>query len=129
MASNALWTLLTLPLFLCNAGYAIYLLRKNGTSSNYSGKCAGNLVLGASMGLLWMAGFALYGAGARKLGDLGPSLGWPIMMSTMVLTANISGLLTREWEGAPHSSKRQLAFGVLLLLVAIAGLGYTNRLS
>jgi len=129
LAPNALWTLLTLPLFLCNAGYALFLLRKRGSSSNFSGKGAvRNYALGAAMGILWMAGFALYGAGARALGNLGPSLGWAILMSVMVLAGNISGLLTHEWDVAPQRSKRQLALGVLLLLVAIAGLGYTNRM-
>jgi L-rhamnose-H+ transport protein len=127
LAPNALWTLLTLPLFLCNAVYALLLLRKNDSSARFSEPAAGrNFALGAAMGLLWMSGFALYGAGARKLGDLGPSLGWAILMSTMVLAANLSGLLTGEWNAAPRQSKRQLAFGVLLLLVAIAGLGCAN---
>jgi L-rhamnose-H+ transport protein len=127
LAPNALWTLLTLPLFLCNAVYALLLLRKNDSSARFSEPAAGrNFALGAAMGLLWMSGFALYGAGARKLGDLGPSLGWAILMSTMVLAANLSGLLTGEWNPAPPQSKRQLALGVLLLLVAIAGRGYTN---
>jgi L-rhamnose-H+ transport protein len=129
LAPNALWTLLTLPLFLCNATYALFLLRKNGSLSNFAGKGAGrNYVLGALMGILWMSGFALYGAGARTLGNLGPSLGWSILMSSMVLVANISGLLTGEWDAAPQQSKRQLLLGILVLLVAIAGLGYTNRL-
>ena len=35
-APNVLWTLLTFPLFLCNAGFAIYLLRRNRTSSRYA---------------------------------------------------------------------------------------------
>jgi L-rhamnose-H+ transport protein len=130
LAPNALWTLLALPLFLCNAGYATFLLRKNGSSPNFSGKGAGrNCALGAMMGLLWMSGFALYGAGARRLGELGPSLGWAILMATMVLAAETSGLLTGEWDAAPRPSKRQLAPGVLVLLVAILALGYTNRMS
>jgi L-rhamnose-H+ transport protein len=129
LAPNALWTLLTLPLFLCNATYALFLLRKNRSLSNFIGKGAGrNYVLGVLMGILWMSGFAFYGAGARTLGKLGPSLGWSILMSTMVLVANVSGLLTGEWDAAPRQSKRQLFLGILVLLVAIAGLGYTNRL-
>jgi L-rhamnose-H+ transport protein len=130
MASNALWTLLTIPLLICNAGYSVYLQRKNRTFLNFSAKGAGrNYLCGALMGLLWMCGFALYGAGARKVGDLGSSLGWAILMSTMVLAANISGLMTREWDAAPPRSKRQLALGVVILLVAIAGLGYANRIT
>jgi L-rhamnose-H+ transport protein len=109
--------------------YSLFLLRRNGSLARFAGQGAGiNFFLGAVMGLLWMSGFALYGAGARKLGDLGPSLGWAILMSTMVLAANLSGLLSGEWNAAPQPSRRQLALGVLLLLVAIAGLGFANRI-
>ena len=129
VAPNALWTLLAFPLFLCNATYSFWLLRKNGSSANFSRSGAGrNWILAALMGILWMSGFAFYGAGARTLGHLGPSLGWAMLMSSMVLVANVSGLLTGEWDAAPRQSKRQLSLGILVLLVAIAGLGYTNRL-
>jgi L-rhamnose-H+ transport protein len=129
VAPNALWTLLALPLFFCNATYSSFLLRKNGSSTHFSrGGSGSNWILGALMGILWMSGFALYGAGARTLGHLGPSLGWAILMSSMVLVANVSGLLTGEWDAAPQHSKRQLLLGIFVLLVAITGLGYTNRL-
>lgn len=129
LAPNALWTLLALPLFLCNAAYSVFLLRKNVSSANFSTQGVGrNWALAALMGILWMSGFALYGAGARTLGHLGPSLGWAILMSSMVLVANVSGLLTGEWDAAPRQSKRQLLLGILVLLVAISGLGYTNRM-
>lgn len=130
LAPNALWTLLTLPLFLCNAIYSLFLLRRNASLPNFAGSgVARNYALGTLMGVLWMSGFALYGAGARTLGALGPSLGWAILMSTMVLAANVSGLLTGEWDAAPKQSKWQLALGILILLIAIAGLGYANRIS
>jgi L-rhamnose-H+ transport protein len=127
LAVNALWTLLTFPLFLCNAGYAIYLLRRNGTGDRFSSAESRRCVLLAiSMGIMWMAGFAFYGAGARKLGDLGPSLGWAILMSTMVLVANAQGIATGEWKDAPPGAKRRLFAGIILLVAAIGGLGYAN---
>jgi hypothetical protein len=82
---------------------------------------------GTLIGVMWMAGFAFYGAGVRKLGDLGPSRGWAILMSTMVLVAKAQGLATGEWKGAPSRAKRQLSAGLLFLLAAIAGLGYANQ--
>jgi L-rhamnose-H+ transport protein len=128
LAVNALWTLLTFPLFLCNAGYALHLLRRNGTGTRFSSPGARRCILLAiSMGVMWMAGFAFYGAGTRKLGDLGPSLGWAILMATMVLVANAHGIATGEWRGAPASARRQLFAGLTLLLVAIGGLGYANN--
>ncbi|MEX2261655.1 MAG: hypothetical protein WD696_06870 [Bryobacteraceae bacterium] len=115
-------------MFLCNAGYALHLLRRNKTAAKFRGASGRNFALAIAMGAMWMTGIALYGAGARQLGPLGPSLGWAILMSSMVLVANLLGMLTGEWKDAPHSSSRRLMFGVLLLMVAIGGLGYANSL-
>ena len=86
-------------------------------------------MLAVTMGVMWMAGIGLYGVGARSLGPLGPSLGWAMLMASMVLAANVFGLLTGEWTQAPAASKRLLRAGVSLLMLAIAGLGYSNALS
>lgn len=130
LAPNAIWALLTLPLFFCNASYSAFLLRRN-KSFTYFGKTGtrSHFLLAALMGILWMGGFTLYGIGVSKLGQLGPSLGWSILMSCMVLVANIAGVATGEWAEAPASSKKQLGQGILLLLLAIVGLGYANQLS
>jgi L-rhamnose-H+ transport protein len=129
IAPNALWTLLTFPLFLCNAGYALYKLRKNGTIRQfYVPAVSRNVLLAVSMGIMWMAGISLYGSGARKLGPLGPSLGWAIFMTSMIVMANVFGIVTGEWRAAPSPAKRNLAISILLLVVAIAGLGVANGL-
>ncbi len=130
LAPNAVWALLTLALFLCNAGSAAILLRKNRTSSLFTkAGTARYFVFGLLMGVMWMGGFALYGPGARALGELGPSLGWAILMSTMVIAANLLGLATGEWADAPEAARRRLAGGIALLLLAIIGLGYSNGLN
>jgi L-rhamnose-H+ transport protein len=128
-APNALWTLLTFPLFLCNAGFALYLLRRNATARRYTTATARNSTLAVMMGVTWMAGIGVYGAAARALGPLGPSLGWAMLMASMVLVANMFGIFTGEWTQAPAASKRLLRAGVLFLLLAIAGLGYANTLA
>lgn len=129
LASNAIWVLLAIPLFLCNFGYASWLLLRNGTAASYQSPGSGRkLLLGLSMGAMWMAGMSLYGMGANRMGSLGPSLGWAILMSTMVLVANLLGIASGEWSDAPHASKRWLGAGLLLLLIAISGLGYVNQL-
>jgi L-rhamnose-H+ transport protein len=127
IAPNAVWTLLTLPLFVCNAGYALYIMRRNSTGSLYREEAAlRSLGLSILMGLLWMAGFAFYGMGTRRLGALGPSLGWAMLMATIVLVANGLGIVTGEWVEAPARCRRQLLAGVLVLFCAIIGLGYAN---
>jgi L-rhamnose-H+ transport protein len=128
MAPNLVWALLTVALFLCNAGYAGRLLWRNRSFANF-GKAHTKryFVFGALMGTLWISGFVFYGVGARQLGDLGPSLGWAILMGSMVLVANLLGVLTGEWRGAPSPATQRLRWGIGLLLVAIVGLGFSNN--
>jgi L-rhamnose-H+ transport protein len=126
LASNVVWALLTAVLFLCNAGYATLLLIRNRTASRFA-RNGRYFLFGGLMGVLWMGGFLFYGAGARRLGELGPSLGWAILMSAMVLTANLLGAATGEWKGAPPAASRRLVCGVGLLILAIALLGYANH--
>ncbi len=129
-AGNAVWSLLAIPLFVCNAGYAALLLARNRTIRCYRLPGSGrNFASGLLMGALWMAGMSLYGAGARRMGSMGTSLGWAILMSSMVLVANLLGVAAGEWTGAPAGSRRQLSAGLGLLLAAIALLGYTNSVA
>jgi L-rhamnose-H+ transport protein len=127
LAANALWTLLTLPLFAWNAGYAVVLLKRNATFARYRQPgLIRSAALAALMGVMWMTGMALYGAGARMLGPLGPSLGWAILMSVMVIVANVAGFATGEWTPAPAAARRRLALGIALLVLAIGALGILN---
>jgi L-rhamnose-H+ transport protein len=127
-AGNAVWALLAIPLFLCNAGYSVLLLVRNGTARGYRAPGSGwNLVYGLLMGAMWMAGMSLYGVGARRMGAFGVSLGWGILMSSMVLVANLLGIVSGEWQGAPPEARRRLCFGLGLLLIAIAAMGYANQ--
>ena len=130
LAGNALWTLLAMPLFLCNAGYSGVLLIRNHTFTCYKAPGSGNKAfLAFLMGAMWMGGISLYGIGARYMGPMGASLGWAVLMSSMVLMANILGMASGEWAGAPPQSRRGLIAGLALLLIAIAALGYTNQLA
>jgi len=129
VAGNAVWAPLTLPLFICSAGYCVWLMRKNKTGGllllkgtrHYWG-------LAALMGFMWFAGFALYAPGTRRLGSLGTSVGWAVMMSTMVITANILGFITGEWKGASRKAYGLAIAGVALLILAIGVVGYANQL-
>jgi L-rhamnose-H+ transport protein len=129
MAGNSVWAPLTLPLFICNAGYCVWLMRKHRTGGllllegtrHYWG-------LAALMGFMWMGGFALYAPGTRQLGSLGTSVGWAIMMSTMVITANILGFITGEWKGASRKAYSLAIAGLAILILAICVVGYANHL-
>lgn len=127
MAGNFLWALITIPLFACNAAYSIFLLHRNKTRKLFHlPETASYWALSGSMGVLWIAGFAFYAPGTQKLGSLGTSVGWAIMMATMVVTANVWGILTGEWKTAQSRAYKFLFTGVAILIAAICLIGYSN---
>jgi L-rhamnose-H+ transport protein len=128
MAGNALWALITAPLFISNAGYCSWLLKKHRTAHLlFESGTRYNWILGALMGFLWIAGFVCYAPGTRRLGSLGTSVGWAIMMSAMVITANLWGFLTGEWKAASRRARRLLVGGVAILILAMGVIGYANQ--
>jgi L-rhamnose-H+ transport protein len=129
MAGNSLWAPLTLPLFICSGGYCVWLMRKNKTGGLLVLKGTRHYwALATLMGFMWIGGFAIYAPGARLLGSLGTSVGWAVMMSTMVITANILGFITGEWKGASRKAFSLAVAGVAFLILAIGVVGYANRL-
>lgn len=128
VASTSLWAWMTLPLFLTNAAYSAWLLKRHGTIKLFSERETRSYwILSPLMGLLWIAGFLSYAPGVRRLGSLGPSAGWAIMISTMILTANLWGLATGEWKQASRKACSLLTCGVVLLVLAVSLVGYANR--
>ena len=123
-AAYPLWALLTLPPFMCSGAYCIYLLVRNQTFACYLLKGTGrNYLLATSMGAMWLGGMLLYGMGANQLGSLGSSIGWAIVMSLMVIVANLWGLLTGEWRGVGRRPLRIMGTGLAILVVAMFMVG------
>jgi L-rhamnose-H+ transport protein len=126
-AAYPLWAVITLPLFVCNVGYCLYLLVRNRTLGRFLYRDTRHYYLGTlGMGMLWMGGMALYGTGANKLGRLGSSIGWAVLMSSIVIVANLWGLLTGEWEGSGRKPLLVMYAGMMVLLAAIVIIGLSN---
>jgi L-rhamnose-H+ transport protein len=79
------------------------------------------------MGVLWMGAFAVYGVSSVYLGILGTSVGWALFQIFMIMTANLSGVLTGEWKGAPAAARRGLWAGLALLAAATTMIAAGNR--
>jgi L-rhamnose-H+ transport protein len=123
-AVNTLWLPVEIFAFLANFGYCSYLLTKNGTWSCYLSKgSVGHWILATMMGCLWMGSISLYGLGANSLGKMGAILGFPVNMSMTVLSANVAGLITREWSGAPRKAYVFALAGMVALIAAIGIIG------
>ena len=78
------------------------------------------------MGALFLGALSLYGIASVRLGVMGPVLGFPIFMSTIVLTGNTAGLITGEWKGAPRGAYVCGFVGMILLIFSIVAIGVGN---
>jgi len=122
--SSATWTVILLPVFLCNFVYSLNLLRKNKTAALFREPGTSHYwLLGILMGIDWMAGMAAYGAGALSLGKLGTSMGWILFVASMIIVANVSGALTGEWKGSSPRTLAIMAAGIATLMAAIVVVG------
>jgi len=125
-AGYAVWPVGLAGGFIPNVGYSLFLLRKN-RSWTFFKSGPPDIFLAMLMGALWMGAFALYGVSAIYLGSLGTSIGWGLFQIFMIMTAMLSGVLTREWSHAPRSAVSLLVSGFVCLVAATALLAAGNR--
>jgi len=119
-APNAIWLPLMMAGGIPNLIYCIYLVRKNRNGNNFSRPGTTNYyILAGIMGVFWFASTLLYGIAAGKMGPLGTSVGWPVFMSMIVITASIWGVLTGEWRGTGRRPLQIMYGGVAFLILAI----------
>jgi L-rhamnose-H+ transport protein len=124
-APNVLWTLIGTAGFIPNATYCGYLLRANRTKELFV-KADGrgkNFVLGFLMGLIWISGIVIYGSSTVFLGKLGPSVGWPIFMSCLIISSNVWGLLMGEWRVGGRALTTMCA-GLAILVFSVFVIGW-----
>ncbi len=128
-ANNAIWAPAVTAGALVNILYCLWLLARNRTAGLFLQAGGWNYwPLTIAMGAMWMGGIAAYGMGAAKMGRLGPSLGWPLFMSTIIITANVWGAITKEWKGAGSKAVKWMIASLVVLFVAIAIFGYSSTL-
>jgi L-rhamnose-H+ transport protein len=127
-SSLAAWVVVLLGAFIMNAGYAVFLLFKNKTWGSFGTQGANKAYRWAIMtGLFWFGALGVYGQGAALLGDIGPVIGWPILLGLALIISNVWAVRAGEWQGAPGPFKMMLV-GVAFLIVACMILGYSNSL-
>lgn len=127
-ASIPFWAVIIAPLFICNAGYCIYLLSRNRTFSYFRTPATARYhLLTASMSVMWLIGMLIYGVGATLLGRLGPTIGWALLMSLVVVVANIWGIVTGEWKQAGRRPLQIMSAGLAIVVVSMFMVGLGNR--
>lgn len=128
-ATNVIWLLMLAAGSIPSILYCSWLMRRNRSAGLFraSGSRTG-WVFSILMGLLWGGSIFLYGAATPLLGDLGPSIGWPLSLATGLLVANLMGVLLGEWKNADRKSSRLMWQGISVLLAAILICAYSTKM-
>jgi L-rhamnose-H+ transport protein len=125
-AGYAVWPVALLGGLVPNAAYPLWLLNRNRTWKSFRERWSPDVWFGCLMGFFWMGAMAIYGVSSVYLGVLGTSVGWALFQIFMIMTANVSGVLTGEWRSAPAPARRGLWAGLALLALATAVIAAGN---
>jgi L-rhamnose-H+ transport protein len=129
MAANGLWAVILTAGFVANGAYSAYLLTKNRTWHLFAPTSVSPAYWldGSLVSILCFGSFVVYGMVAFALGPLGASVGWPLLKSMSLMTANAWRYLTGEWQGASRKSYLYSPVGVAMLIMAIFVISFGNR--
>jgi L-rhamnose-H+ transport protein len=127
-ATNWIWLLMLAAGSIPSILYCSWLMRRNRSAGLFrsSGSRTG-WVFSVLMGLLWGGSIFLYGVATPLLGNLGPSIGWPLSLATGLLVANLMGVLLGEWRNADRKASRLMWQGISVLLAAILICAYSTK--
>ncbi|MBZ5647394.1 MAG: hypothetical protein LAN37_09245 [Acidobacteriia bacterium] len=127
-APNAVWLPLMIAGSIPNVLYCGYLLKKNGSLSNFAEPGSGShWALALLMGVFWFGSIILYGISAQKLGSSGTILGWPLFMALTVIAGTLLSVITGEWKGAGKWPLRIQTVGTIFLVLAVLVLAAASR--
>ncbi len=87
-----------------------------------------NIGLTTIMGVFNFAASVVFAYAAFKLGEIGGSVGYAIFNTACVVTAIVSGLITKEWVKASGKAKKFLYFGLTCMVLGILIVAYSNSL-
>ncbi|SFW66106.1 L-rhamnose/proton symporter RhaT [Cellulophaga fucicola] len=88
-----------------------------------------NFVLILVMAFFHYAASALFAFAAYKLGASGNTVGYAIFNTSCVVTAIISGIITKEWIKASTKARKFLYFGLSCMVIGIVIVAYSNGIS
>jgi L-rhamnose-H+ transport protein len=117
-ATLSVWMVALLGASVLDMAYPLLLLAKGRSYRLYAVGGVGPFIGSFIAGALWFGGIVVFGVGSTLLGSLGPSVGWAVLTSTVILVGNLAGVLMGEWTGTPKPLQIQL----ISLVALVAGI-------
>ena len=127
-SSLAAWVVVLWGAFIMNFSYAVLLLFKNNSWNTFSLKNSLNAYKWSLIaGFCWFAALGVYGQGAALLGEIGPVIGWPILLGLSLIISNYWAYNAGEWNNA-RKPFNKLLIGLFVLIISAVVLGLGNSL-
>jgi len=102
---------------------------KNKSYKNFTDKktpITKNVLFCALAGTTWFLQFFFYGMGESKLGNGASS--WILHMSTIILTANMWGIVRKEWTGVSPKTKWTFTAGIAVIMISVVLVAIGNSM-
>ena len=115
LTTNFIWCMI---LNARNKSFGDYTNKKTPLIKNY--------FLCAVGGTMWFLQFFFYGMGESKLGNGASS--WILHMSFIILTANMWGIVLKEWNGVTKKTTTTIIIGIVTIILSVLVVGYGNQL-
>lgn len=125
-SSLAAWVVVLFGAYIMNAGYAIIRLTKNKSWNSFTVPASRKAYMWSVIaGLFWFAALGVYGQGSALMGEIGPVIGWPMLLGLSLIVSNAWAYFNKEWTGA-RKAFSWLLIGLVVLIAATIILGYAN---
>ncbi|MFC5624784.1 L-rhamnose/proton symporter RhaT [Algoriphagus winogradskyi] len=108
------------------AYFGYHLSKKKAWSAFKTPSFSKNFILILIMAVFHYAASALFAFAAFKLGESGNTVGYAIYNTSCVVTAILSGVITKEWISASPKSKKLLYAGVACMVIGIVVIAMGN---
>jgi L-rhamnose-H+ transport protein len=97
-----------------------------GDYTNNSTPLAKNYLFSALAGTTWFLQFFFYGMGESKLGNGASS--WILHMAFIILTANMWGIILKEWSGVSKKTRTTITIGIATIILSVIVVGIGNSM-
>jgi L-rhamnose-H+ transport protein len=127
--NNVIYIILLWGGLATNFIWCMILNTRNKTFGDYTDSktpLAKNYMFSALAGTTWFLQFFFYGMGESKLGNGASS--WILHMAFIILTANMWGIVLKEWKGVSKKTRITITGGIAIILLSVILVGYGNAL-
>ena len=100
--------------------------RKHHSFGDYVRQPLRNVVLCASIGVLWVMQFVCTKAGEPLMGEL-KYISFAVMMASTIFFSTIVGVVVGEWKGTGAKTRGCLALGTLILVISFCAISIGSK--